>query len=718
MILPLKLEWEPCYWTMDEGVRVGKRVEVPLGEKNYIGVVSEVGISPTVTPSKVRGVVKAETWLSDVSKDEIALWREIAKYYMCTVGEVYKAAYPAGLVAAELKAAGRQGSADATGLKTKPISSDAEWKPGEVKLSEAQTAAREEILAAFDEGKTVLLNGVTGSGKTEIYINLALRALAAGQNVLYLVPEIALSRQLEARLRKVFGERLLVFHSGETPAKRWSVTGRVRDMGSEACRVTDGVTGSAPGNVTDSAPGGAPGNVTGSAPGGVTDSAPDGKTSNATSSYVVLGTRSAVFLPHHGLGLIVVDEEQDASYKQDAPAPRYNGRDVALIMAAGRCNVVLGSATPSLEALYNCQVGKFREVRLDKRYFETEDSGVEIIDTSAERRKRGMKGSFSRKLIGRIKGCLDRGEQVMILRTHRGYSPIIQCVDCGYIPRCPYCNVSLTYHKNAGKIRCHHCGYSLTMEPVCPKCGGEFAPFGAGTQKIEEEAATLFPAARIARLDSDVQQSRRAEKDIIKQFSSGAIDILIGTQIVTKGFDFSNVALVAVLGADALLGLQDFRADEKALQTLAQFRGRCGRRGSAGLLVIQTSLPDHPVYAALQDGLGDLRNERIAELLGEREEFGYPPFTRIINLSIKHIDESRTESLAKKLALELQDYRMDGPFAPSSGKNADQYVHTIRITLDKDRELSRKKADLLRVINLFAAKEHCQDNICIDVDPA
>ncbi len=686
VILPLKLEWEPCYWTMDEGIEVGRRVEVPLGGKDYPGVVSEVGIAPAVTPARIKGISKAETGLADVSAEEIGLWRKIAKYYMCTVGEVYKAAYPAGIVTAERKASAGKEPKKSSGKEPKkssgktPAGQDG-WSLSsaqeKVKLTEAQTAAEEGILAAFADGKTALLNGVTGSGKTEIYISLALRALAAGRNVLYLVPEIALSRQLEARLRKVFADRLLVSHSGETPARRFAVVESIRTM----------------------------------------------------QGYIALGTRSAVFLPHHDLGLIVVDEEQDASYKQDAPAPRYNARDVALMMAsrpdAGegrdtlpRCDVVLGSATPSLEALYNCRIGKFREICLDQRYFGTDASGIEIIDTSAERKKRGMKGSFSRKLIDRIQNCLDNGEQIMILRTRRGYSPVVQCLDCGYIPRCPHCNVSLTYHKDVGKIRCHHCGYSLTMTDKCSNCGGELTALGAGTQKIEEEATALFPSARIARLDSDVQQSRRAEKDIIKQFSSGAIDILIGTQIVAKGFDFDNLALVAVLQTDALLGLLDFRADEKALQTLAQFRGRSGRRGRPGLLVIQTSRPDHPVYAALREGQGDFRNSHIAGLLQEREEFNYPPFTRIINVSIRHFDEAKADSLAKKLALDLQDFRMDGPFTPSTGKDADQYVRMIRITLDKDRELSRKKDELQRLIDVFTAKEHCQDNIVLDVDPA
>ncbi len=667
VILPLKLDWEPCYWTTLRDIRVGQRVRVTVGGKEYVGVVSEVGIVPTVSPAKIKGIIGIEPDLADVSDTEISLWKAIADYYLCTIGEVYKAAYPAMKVVAEQKKRARKDMVAADWRERL----DSAYKS--LQLSPAQTRAATAIASSFEKKKPALIGGVTGSGKTEIYINFALQTLLSGQNVAYFVPEIALSRQLEERLRTFFGDRLLVFHSAETALRRMEVADFIR----------------------------------------------------GNNGYIVLGTRSSIFLPHHNLGLIVLDEEQDSSYKQDSPAPHYNGRDCALMLSAimntlssdaGQCNVLLGSATPSLETIYNCKSGKYTQVRLDERYYHSPDTSVEIIDTIAERKKHGMIGSFSVKLVQKIKSCVGSGAQVMILRNRRGYSPVLQCTECGYIPRCPHCNVSLTYHKDTGKVLCHHCGYNLHALETCPKCGGKFEAFGSGTQKIEEEAAALFPTARIARLDADVAQSKRTEKEIIKQFSNGEIDILIGTQIVAKGFDFDKLSLVAVLQADTLLVLQDFRADEKALQTLVQLSGRCARRGQKGQFIIQTSQPEHPVYKSLVS-VTDPDGKHITELLAEREMFRYPPYTRLINILVKHSNEARADSIAKKLAGILRDFRFDGPFSPAGGKNAGVFVRCIRVILDKDKGLQDKKAELVRKIDIIATTEHCADNIQIDVDP-
>ena len=328
----------------------------------------------------------------------------------------------------------------------------------------------------------------TSSGKTEIYIKLALEALESGKNVLYLVPEIALSRQLEDRLYTYFGEKMLIFHSGESAASKRNVAEAVR---------------------------------------------------NSEDGYIVLGTRSSLFLPHHDLGLIVVDEEHDNSYKQDSPAPRYNGRDTALMLKQIHgCSIVLGSATPSLEEMYNCRTGKHTLIELKQRFHGSDSSDIEMIDTKAERRKNGMVGNFSRKLIGHISTTLEKGGQVIILRSRRSWAPVLQCDSCGELVRCPHCNVSMSLHKN-GRLVCHYCGHTGHYDGRCSRCGGSLTSLGAGTQKIEDEARSLFPEARIARLDSDTAQSRQYEKNIIRDFESGKIDILIGTQIVTKGFDFS-----------------------------------------------------------------------------------------------------------------------------------------------------------------------------------
>ena len=296
-----------------------------------------------------------------------------------------------------------------------------------------------------------------------------------------------------------------------------------------------------------------------------------------------------MFLPHHDLGLIVVDEEHDTSYKQDAPAPRYNGRDTALMLARIMgAEVLLGTATPSLESLYNCRSGRMDKVDLNCRYFGSADADVEIVDTRAERRKHGMSGNFSFKLIAHINDALAHGGQVLILRGRRAYSPAVQCSACGDIPRCPHCNVPLSWHRQEGILLCHYCGWREPYTGKCRKCGGDLEPLGSGTQRIEEEASALFPDARVARLDGDTAMEAGREEEIIRDFAKRSIDILIGTQILAKGFDFDGLSLVAVIQADSLLGQQDFRADERAVQLLEQFRGRSGRRGDKGLLVIQT----------------------------------------------------------------------------------------------------------------------------------
>lgn len=753
VILPLRLEWEPCYSCAFD-VASGDRVRVDFAGKEYVGAVDRTGIEPEaelVSQGKIKPVIKVEDSLSPVFPEEITLWKAVAEYYMCTIGEVYKAAYPAVKIqneetqarmdvqakekeASRLKAKAEKvqatisrleerlsrkqealGKARKDSVKEK-LKDEAEVISAELErcrteleatmraagpnldketgeedrgaaiqpqdrtgkiliddgivLSEAQEEAARQIKEGFNKGKPVLLKGVTGSGKTEIYIRLAAEVLNSGKNVLYLVPEISLSRQLEYRIRKIFGDSLMVFHSGESIAKRRLTAYKVRF-----------------GN-----------------------------------GWIVLGTRSAIFLPLHDLGLIIVDEEHDPSYKQDSPAPRYNGRDTAIMLAGiHRCSILLGSATPSLESEHNCSMGKFGLVTLETRYHEGEDADMEIIDTIAERKKHGMRGSFSIKLIEHIQETLSGGGQVMLFRSRRSFSPAVQCTECGAIPKCPHCNVSLSLHKGGsgnGRLVCHYCGYSTPYTGTCPQCGGEMRGLGAGTQKIEEEAAALFPQARIARLDSDTAQSAVYSKDTIRKFSRGEIDILVGTQMVTKGFDFPDLRLVAVMQADTLLSLQDFRADEKAAQLLEQFRGRCGRRGEKGLFVIQTSVPDHPVYRLLSEG----NDREDGELLSERKLFGYPPYTRIINIIVKDTVEQRAERMGTKLAGLLESgrppYVLSGPYSPAVDKVADSFIRIIRLNLRKDRMLARTKRQIYSTVTAFEENEKYQNHLAIDVDPA
>lgn len=801
VILPLRLEWEPFYYQEiefsesagdasglfpvtstgsvterdKEQVRVGDRVRVNFAGKEYVGVVSmadagkqaeEMGIVDKVKP--ILGMAEG---LEPVTKEEIELWRQIAEYYLCTVGEVYKAAYPAQKVdkevvqarqealkvereeknrtkiadkikrleeraekKAELAAKARKSESrerylaekemleGEIGLLVRELTSmvgelcrttgsvtgygdsvtyhqdeepiggsiieTSEGTEKEISLSAAQEEAYSKIKEIFAKGKPALLHGVTGSGKTEIYLKLAQETLAMGKNVLYLVPEIALSRQLEDRISETFPE-LLVFHSGETMSRKREVATVLRHAGEPA----------------------------------------EGK------GYVVLGTRSAIFLPHKNLGLVIVDEEHDTSYKQDSPAPRYNGRETAIMMAKiFGANVILGSATPSLESLYNCSVGRYGLVTLNKRFYDAADSDIEIIDTIAERRKNGMIGNFSRKLIEHIGKCLGEHRQVLILRERRAYSPIVQCQECGDIPKCRCCNVSLSLHRRADgseRLVCHYCGRVYEYTGKCHKCGGELKPLGSGTQKIEEEASKLFPNARIARLDSDTAQSRKYETDTIRKFSNGEIDILIGTRMVAKGFDFSGLSLVAVLQADSILGQEDYRADERGLQLLEQFRGRCGRRGEKGLFVIQTSQPEHPVYQSIDGKLDE--NGTMARFLGERKLFGYPPYSRVIGVVIKDYNQARVDLLSRDLGEYLRGAlavkvsfapgvqngpNVIGPYSPAIDKISNQNIRQIRVLLPKDRSLARNKETLAAAVERFEKEKKYSGHIALDVDPA
>lgn len=801
VILPLRLEWEPFYYQEielsesagdasglfpvtstgsvterdKEQVRIGDRVRVNFAGKEYVGVVSmadagkqaeEMGIVDKVKP--ILGMAEG---LEPVTKEEIELWRQIAEYYLCTVGEVYKAAYPAQKVEkevvqarqealkeereeknrtkiadkikrleeraekkAELAAKARKSESrerylaekemleGEIGLLVRELTSmvgelcrttgsvtgygdsvtyhqdeepiggsiieTSEGTEKEIRLSAAQEEAYSKIKEIFAKGKPALLHGVTGSGKTEIYLKLAQETLAMGKNVLYLVPEIALSRQLEDRISETFPE-LLVFHSGETMSRKREVATVLRHAGEPA----------------------------------------EGK------GYVVLGTRSAIFLPHKNLGLVIVDEEHDTSYKQDSPAPRYNGRETAIMMAKiFGANVILGSATPSLESLYNCSVGRYGLVTLNKRFYDAADSDIEIIDTIAERRKNGMIGNFSRKLIEHIGKCLGEQRQVLILRERRAYSPIVQCQECGDIPKCRCCNVSLSLHRRADgseRLVCHYCGRVYEYTGKCHKCGGVLKPLGSGTQKIEEEASKLFPNARIARLDSDTAQSRKYETDTIRKFSNGEIDILIGTRMVAKGFDFSGLSLVAVLQADSILGQEDYRADERGLQLLEQFRGRCGRRGEKGLFVIQTSQPEHPVYQSIDGKLDE--NGTMARFLGERKLFGYPPYSRVIGVVIKDYNQARVDLLSRDLGEYLRGAlavkvsfapgvqngpNVIGPYSPAIDKISNQNIRQIRVLLPKDRSLARNKETLAAAVERFEKEKKYSGHIALDVDPA
>ena len=690
VILPLRLEWDPCYY-LPEGMQaeVGSRVRVLFAHKEYIGAVSAVDVVPETAVERILPILSVESGLPQVLPEEIRLWKAVASYYLCSVGEVYKAAYPALKREQEAVEAREQERLEAKleALRTKMEKArradtreryadaaralearlqNRESLPvlGDVDLTPVQETAAQRIREAFAQDKTVLLEGVTGSGKTEIYLKLTRETLQKGRSVLYLVPEIALSRQLEERIAAVFPD-VQVFHSGESAARRRNVATRVREAG----------------------------------------------------PYLVLGTRSALFLPHHGLGLIIVDEEHDTSYKQDSPAPRYNGRDTAVMLGIiQEAHVLLGSATPSLESLYNTEIGRYAKVELSERFHQGEQARIQIIDTVAERRKRGMEGSFSRKLLHEIQATLDAGEQVLVLRARRSYSPSLQCTECGQIPKCPHCHFPLSWHRQPDRLLCHYCGHTEPYTGTCPSCGGALQPIGAGTQKIEEELKAFFPESEIARLDSDTPDNEEAA--IIQRFAAGEINILVGTQIITKGFDFDRLNLVAVIQADSLMGQQDFRADERAFQLLEQFRGRSGRRGKSGRFIIQTREPQHPVYARLQGG--------EADLLSERKLFGYPPYTRLVHVILKDPNGKRIDFLSRELrnALLAAFSETDtppsviGPYAPVVDRIGDESVRQIRITFARNKALPALKQRLAQAVSDFGKERKYTAHLSIDVDPA
>ena len=734
VILPLKLDWEPCYSVLpgtEGGVpSVGTRVSVRFAGRQYVGVVSESDVTPDIELTKIQRIIRVEDGISPVTEAEMRLWRFVSDYYLCPVGEVYKAAYPslkndgemirsrerlraeerlrrmnAALAAKRerLEAAVERRRAmyeKAVRPETRGKYLEALTKaenelnalPLEIaaqddsrsytrlplpSLSLAQQTCLEQIRGFFSKKSPVLLDGVTGSGKTEVYISLAANVLDSGGSVLYMIPEIAVSKQLGNRLKEVFGNQLALFHSGMSASARSLAVEKVR-MG----------------------------------------------------NCIVLGTRSSVFLPFMDLGLVIVDEEHDNSYKQETPAPRYSGRDTAMMLARFHgADLLLGTATPSLESLYNCRTGRLAKVMLRERYFGDDRTVVEIVNTAEERRKRGMKGSFSYKLIDRMKEALKGGGQILLLRSRKSYSPAVQCSRCGKIPRCPHCDVSLSWHRDEGRLKCHYCGWNQPFNAVCPDCGGHLEPLGAGTQRVVEEVSMLFPDARVARIDGDMISGSAGEEAVIRDFSQGLIDILVGTQIVTKGFDFARLSLVAVLQADSLLGFQDFRADEKALQILEQFRGRVGRRGQRGLFLIQTATPEHPVYKYVAS---EQRSDDLAEtILAERFAFGYPPFSRIIQITLRDSDEGSATSLAAALARAIRSefgisglvrnqadqVSVLGPYAPAVDKVSNLYIRLIRVSMMKNQTLMDNKRRLASLVSDFGKENRCSAQLSLDVDP-
>ena len=661
VLLPLRLVRELTYRLPagEENLAPGEWVQVKVGAHTYQGVVAALRETCDIDPLRVKEILSRET-LPRVTAADIAFWRDLADYYMCTPGDVFKAAFPQYIrKQAEVKPRKKQ---------QPPVPADYTKLP---ELSPTQRKAFDEIEAHFAGRKPVLLHGVTGSGKTEIYMHLARRRMEAGKSVLYLVPEIAMSRQLQERLQRVFGDTLLVFHSRQTAAQRKAVVDKL-------------LSGEGP--------------------------------------FLVLGTRSAVLLPARNLGLVVVDEEHDASYKQDDPAPRYNGRDVALLLAARLgAKVLLGTATPSYESAYNVETGKYAKVSLTEKYHHLAEPKIVIADTAKARRLHNMQGPFTQQLLNEIEKTVARGEQVLVFRSRRAYATQVQCDACGKIPLCPNCHIPLTYHKFNNSLACHWCGAHRPLPEVCPECGkGTLVPIGAGTEKIEELLQERYPDLRIARFDADTTERRKDEEKILADFAAGKIDILVGTQMITKGFDFDRLSLVAVLSADSLLAVQDFRADERALQLLRQFRGRAGRRERPGKMLIQTEQSDHPVFARLRaEESPDVEAAALAAALAERRAFRFPPFVRLIVLTLRDASEGRLWHLCRDVETAVKNAGIApcAPVAPLNETVGRQHVRQFFVRLPRTAALARTKRALAAELNAMTLRYSGRVDLSIDVDP-
>ena len=543
--------------------------------------------------------------------------------------------------------------------------------PKSIELNESQTQARDEILHYFETKDTVLLHGITGSGKTEIYINLIEEALENGSQVLYLLPEIALTTQIVSRLKKIFGDRMGVYHS--------------RFSDNERVEVWQGV-------------------LRGDFP-------------------LIVGVRSAVFLPFDNLGLIIIDEEHETSFKQYDPAPRYHARDTALVLSRfHHAKNLLGSATPSVESYYQARQGKYGLVKLDKRYGNAQLPQLQLADTRIAQRQKTMKAMFAQELITAMQETVQKGEQAIIFQNRRGYAPYLNCEECNWIPKCNNCAVSLTYHMYSNELRCHYCGHKDYVPTSCPACGSnKVKTIGYGTEKLEESIRLIVPEANVQRMDLDTTRRKNSYQTIIDDFEEGKIDILVGTQMVSKGLDFEKVSLVGVFDADRMIHFPDFRSYERAFQMITQVSGRAGRSLIPGKVIIQTSDVEQPILHYILAGNYE---ELYQKEIGERQRFFYPPFSRLIKLVVKNSEKEVAEAAAKALAAMLQQQlgaeRILGPEEPMVGRIRSQYLMNIHIKLERQNIDIQAVKDFIAKCSqtLIADKNFKKTEVVADVDPS
>ena len=536
-------------------------------------------------------------------------------------------------------------------------------------LSNAQLAAYNSILDKWKENKVTLLRGVTGSGKTEIYSHLINDVLNLGQQVLYLVPEISLTTQLTSRLQKIFGKRLLIYHSKFSDNERVDVWKKLLSI---------------------------------------------------HEPLIVLGVRSSVFLPFAKLGLVIVDEEHESSYKQYDPAPRYNARDAAIVLASMHgAATLLGSATPAVETYYKAKNGRFGLVELLERFDGIRMPEVKVVDMRDQRKRKECRGLYSNPLLVASRKALGEGKQVIMFQNRRGYAPMVECKECAWVPKCKNCDVSLVFHRNIRELRCHYCGYSMTLPNLCPVCGQDSVEtYGYGTERIADDLNEIFNEYRVARMDLDTTRNKDAYEDIIEDFSSHKTDILVGTQMVTKGLDFERVRVVGVLNADSILNYPDFRSNERAFNMIEQVAGRAGRKNEVGEVYVQTTDPNNQIIEKVKTH--DYEGYYV-EQIDERQRFAYPPFTKIVNIYLKHKDERMVNSLAVNYVLELRKIfgnRVLGPEKPIVGRVANYYIQSIMLKMEANASM-RKVKDLLRTVyeRVSIDKNMRSAILYYDVDP-
>ena len=752
VILPLPLEGTFTYSVpepMVAQVRMGVRVLVPLGRsKTYTAMAVRLhSEKPEFETRPIIQVIDAEPVLIE---QQLRLWQWISTYYMSPIGDVFKAALPAGLKAEEnyrpktvrcvtlpanlrseqslhmaltiLKRALKQHQTFSTYLElshwneidgeTPPAhiaeiacdelqnaanASDAvlrqliqrnflelyhrevgrlnttgEYHPERIQpLSPAQQAAEDSIQKQFNEKNVVLLHGVTSSGKTEIYIHLIKKAIDEGKQVLYLLPEIALTVQMTRRLHNVFGSRLGIYHSKYSDAERVEIW--KKQLSSEPYDV-------------------------------------------------ILGARSAVFLPFTRLGLVIVDEEHETSFKQQDPAPRYHARSTAIMLARmyEGAKGLLGTATPSMESYHNACTSKYGYVQLTTRYKDVAMPEIRVVDTKDLYHRKMMRGAFSPDLLEAMRTALRNKKQVLLFQNRRGFAPMVECKVCGWVPKCKNCDVSLTYHRSMNLLTCHYCGYTYPVPKQCPNCEStELLGRGYGTEKIEDRVRELFPEARIARMDLDTTRSAGAYGRIIDDFSCGRTDILIGTQMITKGLDFSGVTVVGILNADTMLNYPDFRAYEQAFQMLSQVSGRAGRRDERGLVILQTKSADLPVIQ--QVVAGDFQTF-ARDLLEERSMFRYPPFYHLVYVYLRHRNEQLVDSAAIEMASRLRQAFADrvlGPDKPAVARVKTESIRKIVIKLEQGINLPLARQCMAEArTQLLQDKRYAAMTVFFDVDPS